>query len=235
MKYDVLVIAGTTESRQVIEELVKEEKRVLASVATELGARMLADYPVDLHVGRLDREGFLTLFSGHEIAEIIDASHPFARIVTDTVRSAAEEAGIPYRRYERKMLSYDYDRIIYVPDAEAAVKRLNGMTGNVLLTTGVNTAALYAEGVKNAKDRVYIRVLDNEASREGCRKAGYPEDHVIAEMPPFSVEDNLSQISATGAKVMVSKDSGKAGGVDIKVEACKKAGIDMILISRPEG
>ena len=234
MKYDVLVIAGTTESRQVIEDLLKEKKQILASVATELGAEMLSDYPVDIHVGRLDRAGFAMLFSDHEISEIIDASHPFAKIVTQTVREAAGEAGIPYKRYERKMLTYDYDRIISVADAPAAVEKLNGMEGNILLTTGVNTAALYAQGVRDAGDRVYIRVLDNEASREGCRKAGYPDDHVIAEMPPFSVEDNIRQIRRTGAKVLVSKDSGKAGGVDVKVEACRQTGIDMILISRPE-
>lgn len=37
MKYDVLVIAGTTESRQVIEKLLREnpKERILASVATE--------------------------------------------------------------------------------------------------------------------------------------------------------------------------------------------------------
>lgn len=38
MKYNVLVIAGTTESRQVIEKLLGENpnERILASVATEL-------------------------------------------------------------------------------------------------------------------------------------------------------------------------------------------------------
>ena len=54
MKYDVLVIAGTTESRQVIEEELKKGRSVLASVATDLGAEMLRDYDIDIHVGRLD-------------------------------------------------------------------------------------------------------------------------------------------------------------------------------------
>ena len=35
MKYDVIVIAGTTEAREVIERQLKEHKKVLASVATE--------------------------------------------------------------------------------------------------------------------------------------------------------------------------------------------------------
>ena len=50
MKYDVLVIAGTTESRQVIEKLLREnpKERILASVATELGKEMLLEYGIDI-------------------------------------------------------------------------------------------------------------------------------------------------------------------------------------------
>ena len=60
MKYNVLVIAGTTESRQVIEKLLGENpnERILASVATELGKEMLLEYDIDFHVGRLDRMVF---------------------------------------------------------------------------------------------------------------------------------------------------------------------------------
>lgn len=60
MKYNVLVIAGTTESRQVIEKLLGENpnERILASVATELGKEMLLEYDIDVHVGRLDRMVF---------------------------------------------------------------------------------------------------------------------------------------------------------------------------------
>lgn len=231
--YDVLVIAGTTESRKVIEDQLSQGRKVLATVATDLGADMLSEYPVDVHIGRLDEDGFLTLFSEHPVEKIIDASHPFAEIVTETVRKAARQAGIPYERAQRPEISYDYDRIHLVKDAAEAIDLLNTMEGNVLLTTGVNTAALYEEGVSDAKRRVYIRVLDNASSLSGCEKAGYPADHVFGEMPPFTVADNLRLIRATDAAVLVSKDSGKSGGVDIKVEACRQAGIPMILIRRP--
>ncbi len=233
MYYDSVVIAGTSESRQVIEEELKAGHKVLACVATDLGAQMLEEYAIDIHTGRLDEEGFYALFSENPCGEVIDASHPFARIVTETVKKAAARHRIPYRRYERSQLVYDYDQIIYVADVGEAVEKLNGIAGSILLTTGVNTAGTYAEGVKDAKDRVYIRVLDNEASYEGCRKAGYPADHVFGEMPPYTVEDNLRLIRQTDARVLVSKDSGKTGGVDIKVAACKEAGIPMIIIKRP--
>lgn len=88
MKYNVLVIAGTTESRQVIEKLLGENpnERILASVATELGKEMLLEYDIDVHVGRLDQDGFLALLKENPCEKIIDASHPFAKIVSETVK-----------------------------------------------------------------------------------------------------------------------------------------------------
>lgn len=236
MEYDVLVIAGTTESRQVIEKLLSEnpKEKILASVATELGREMLLEYDIDVHVGRLDYNGFLSLFAENPCEKIIDASHPFAKIVSETVKKAADVAGIPYERYERTSLQYDYEGIVHVKDVQEAIALLNELDGSVFLTTGVNTAAAYMDGVKNGAQRLFIRVLDNVSSLEGCAKAGYPEGHVFGKMPPFTVEDNVKLIKETGAEVLVSKDSGKTGGVDVKVEACRQTGIKMILIDRPK-
>lgn len=234
MRYDTIVIAGTSESREVISQQVKEGKKVLATVATELGAEMLEEYGIDVHIGRLDLDGFVSFFRENPCEKIIDASHPFAKIVTETVKEAAIILSIPYERYERQNLTYDYDQIITVADASEAIEVLNTMTGNVLLTTGVNTCGLYEAGVKDAQNRVYVRVLNNDASYQGCDQAGYAKDHVFGEMPPYSVEDNLRLIRQIDAKVMVSKDSGKTGGVDMKVQSCKEAGIPMILIRRPQ-
>ena len=235
MEYDVLVIAGTTESRQVIERLLGEnpKERILASVATELGKEMLLEYGIDIHVGRLDYDGFLTLFKENPCGKIIDASHPFARIVSETVKKATQTAGISYERYERRNLQYNYEGIVHVKDVQEAISLLNELEGNIFLTTGVNTAAAYMAGVKDGIKRLYIRVLDNISSLEGCAKAGYQKDHVFGKMPPFTVEDNVKLIKETNAEVLVSKDSGKTGGVDIKVEACRQTGIKMILIDRP--
>ena len=232
--YDILVIAGTAEAREVIEERLAEGNTILASVATDLGAAMLTPYDVDVRIGRLDVDGFVEIIRDNQIKEVFDASHPFAQIVSKTVKEACRITGIPYSCYERDDPGYDYDRIRYVKDVEEAIECLNETEGHILLTTGVNTAGAYFAGVRGAKERLYIRVLDIESSYAGCRDAGYPDSHVYGEMPPFSLADNLRLIRETDARVLVSKDSGKTGGVDIKAEACREAGIPMILIKRPE-
>jgi cobyrinic acid a,c-diamide synthase len=231
--YDVLVIAGTTESRKVIEQLIKEGKTVLASVATELGKEMLLPYPIEICEGRRDVSGFIALIEETHPARVIDASHPFAKIVTETVKEACQKTKTPYERYEREEPDYDYDGIYRVSDAKEAAALLSQMEGNVLLTTGANTAGIYAEQVKDAKTRLYVRVLDTEKSYEACEKAGYPREHVIGTMPPYTVEDNLHLIDEYKIQIMVSKDSGTTGGVPEKVETCRQRNIPMILIDRP--
>ncbi len=233
MRYDTIVIAGTTESREVIVSQLEKNHTVLACVATDLGAQMLESYDIDVHIGRLDEAGFTKLFLEHPCGAVIDASHPFAKVVTETVKTVTKNLEIPYERYEREQPVYDYDRIAWAADAADAAAMVNETEGPVLLTTGVNTCGVYAGNVTAARERLYIRVLDTPASYEGCAKAGYPRDHVVGEMPPFSVEQNLRLIRETGARVMVTKDSGETGGEDKKVEACRRAGIDLILIRRP--
>ena len=144
MKYDVLVIAGTTESRQVIEKLLGENpnERILASVATELGKEMLLEYDIDVHVGRLDQDGFLALLKENPCEKIIDASHPFAKIVSETVKKVAESADIPYERYERTNLQYDYEGIVHVKEVyDLLVER--GMENNAIVISNVGMEGEY--------------------------------------------------------------------------------------------
>lgn len=70
------------------------------------------------------------------------------RFVSETVKKVAESADIPYERYERTNLQYDYEGIVHVKDVQEAITLLNELKGNVFLTTGVNTAAAYMSGVE---------------------------------------------------------------------------------------
>ena len=234
VKYDVLVIAGTTEARAVIENELKAGHRVLAAVATDLGRQMLLEYPIQIREGRLDLDGFVKLLEEERPKKVMDASHPFAEVVTRTVKEACRLTKIPYERTTREEPEYDYENIIWVKDAREAAQLVSHMEGNILLTTGVNTAKIYAQNVKDFKERLYIRVLDNEKSLSGCKEAGFLESHVLGRMPPFSVEDNQELLEKWNIKAMVSKDSGSVGGVPEKVEACRAKQIPLVLIKRPD-
>lgn len=224
----IAVIAGTSEATEFIRAL-PEKYEVTAFTATEYGKTILAEERCNVHVGRLDRDGFAVELA--HMDAVVDASHPFAVAVTETVQQVCAQQRIPYFRLGRPQIHYDYNRIIRVPSKEAAAEQLSNMPGNILLTTGVNTLAYYEAHVTNFAARGWARILDTADSR---RTAASSRAHLVYAMPPFSWEDTVSLIETHQIAVLVSKDSGARGGVAEKVAAAKVCGIPVVLIGAPK-
>lgn len=223
----IAVIAGTSEATEFIHAL-PENYEVTAFAATEYGRMILAKERCAVHVGRLDKGGFAVELA--HMDAVVDASHPFAVAVTETVQLVCAQQKIPYFRLGRPQLHYDYDRIIRVPSKETAAEQLSKMSGNILLTTGVNTLAFYESNVTDFAARGWARILDTADSR---RMAAVSRAHLVYAMPPFPQEDTVSLIEAHQIAALVSKDSGARGGVAEKVAAAKACGIPVILIGAP--
>lgn len=103
---------------------------------------------------------------------------------------------------------------------------------DVLLTTGSHTLGVYAERI--APERLYARVLPTAASLAACESAGIPRSHIIAMQGPFSARLNDALYAQLQIAVMVTKDSGEAGGVSGKVLPTLGRGIHVIAIRRPQ-
>ena len=119
----IWVIAGTLDGRTLavdIQERTGEE--VLVTVVSQYGAELAAHKGITVHTGRLDQEAMQNLIKEHNIRLLIDASHPYAAIVTATAQDAAKAKGIPFVRFERKEVPLpDYDKLhIVVDEVEAA-------------------------------------------------------------------------------------------------------------------
>lgn len=104
----------------------------------------------------------------------------------------------------------------------------------VLLTTGSRNLASYVNAAHRTGIPLTVRVLDAPESMDACREAGIPEDRIIAGRGPFSVEENLAAIRRFGIGVIVTKDSGRVGGVEAKLAAAYQTNCRVIVIRRPE-
>ena len=111
------VIAGTSEATDLI-AVLPEQDCVTAFAATEYGKTILEGQHCTVRVGRLDADGFRFALRGMDA--VIDASHPFAQVVTETVRQVCAELELPYFRLGRQKMTYDYRQI-------NRVKRWNDM------------------------------------------------------------------------------------------------------------
>ena len=226
------VFAGTTEGRELVEFLGTQAVSVTACVATEYGETLLSPKEnLTISAQRLTREEMEALFSRESFDMVIDATHPYASVVTENIASACEKVGVRYQRLLRSGCTAGQDAV-FVPHIPAAVEYLNGTVGAILLTTGSKELAKYT-GLADFADRVYARVLPMEDSLRLCQSAGLKPAHILAMQGPFSVDMNVAMLKSLGAKYLVTKDSGTAGGFDEKVTAARTANATLVVIGRP--
>ena len=111
----ILVFAGTTEGRRIAEYLNDTVADSYVSVATEYGGRLLEEYQhLHLLTGRMDEDDITAFLSEKEIDLVIDATHPFAVLVTGNIKRACERAEVRYLRClrEENHLAEDIESMI---------------------------------------------------------------------------------------------------------------------------
>lgn len=231
--YNVIVIAGTADARQIVEELIKFGINVVATVATKLGNDFLKKYEgIRINEGRLTVEEMEDLIKSVSAKCLIDASHPYAREVSLNSINACKNTKIPYLRYEREETQYTGSNIIRVKDYCEAVERLSAFRGNILVTTGSNNLEAFVS-ISGYEERLFVRVLPDSAAIVKCEKLGLTAKNIIAIKGPFTEEMNMEMLKYCDAQVMVTKDSGQAGGSAEKLRAAEKLDIPVIIIDRP--
>jgi precorrin-6A/cobalt-precorrin-6A reductase len=227
----LLVFAGTTEGRELAEAAARLGWDVTASVATEYGAGFFAPAGhLQVREGRLDEGQMEKLLAEGDFALVVDATHPYAVEVSRNLRAAAKAAGAPYLRLLRP--ESEAPSCLFFDTLPEAARAAGARPGNILAATGANQIAAYAE-IPDFAARVYARVLPTEESRARCLAAGLPEEHIIAAMGPFGVEQNVRDLSAHKIASLVTKDGGAAGGFPEKLEAAGRCGAAVFVVRRP--
>ena len=214
----ILVFGGTTEGRKAVEVL--EEAGNTYYYSTKTG-----EQDITLHHGRridgaLDAEAMLTFSREHDIQLIVDAAHPFASQLHQTIAQVSETLNIPAIRFERIYPSRDPE-ITWIDDYDQIPRDIHSL----LATTGVQSIAklkpIEAEGIK-----VYYRILKRESSIALALKQGAGEEQLCYYEDPKDIP--------VEAEAILLKESGVSGGFPEKVEAAKARGMRIIALKHPE-
>ena len=231
----ILIFSGTTEGRELAEWLDSEGIMVHVRVATEYGAVVMEpSRNIDVRVGSCGgAEGIAKVIDELSIGIVVDATHPYALNITRHIREACEKTGAEYIRLRRADSEEDAGDVVRVNSVEEAVEYLKGTDGRILAATGSNELALYTR-IPDYTERVVARVLSTVESVQKCAALGFEGRNLICAQGPFSEEMNVAMLKQTGARYMVTKDSGDAGGFSEKVRAAKRAGATLVVIDRPE-
>jgi len=218
----------------VAEALAAAGYRVLVSTATDIPLFVGSHPGIEHRQGRLSEAEMGALIRERGIEALVDATHPYATQVRSTAARVADASGIPYLTLIRPGLATAREGVCFAGDHEEASRIACESGKPVLLTIGSRNVRPYAEAARQAGIPLVARVLDHPDSHQACREARIPETHVITGRGPFSINENRRLIRQFGIGVLVTKDSGDAGGVSEKLEAARLEGCLAIVVGRPD-
>lgn len=235
MEFDysrTIVFGGTTEGRIIADKLNENSSLLCVCVATEYGESFLKDSET-VKVGRLNMEQMMELFLAEAPTLVIDATHPYATDVTRNIKEACNNTKIKYVRVNRKSEILDDENIFKSDSLSEIIGWLNEQNGIIFSTLGVKEVH-ELRNISDFEKRVYVRVLPVESSLKACEEAGLDRSHVIDAMGPFSYEQNIEMIRDISADILITKESGSAGGFSEKIKAALDSKLKIGILTRPE-
>ena len=214
----ILVFGGTTEGRKAAEVL--EEAGSPFFYSTKTGEQDISLHHGQSIDGAMDAEAMKAFVSEHGIRLIVDAAHPFASRLHETIAAVASDRQIPVIRYERIYPPRDPD-IMWIDDYSQVPTDIH----TLLATTGVQSISklkwLEALGIK-----VFYRILNRESSIVLAKEQGATDNQLC-----FYEDGNKIDVDADA---ILLKESGLSGGFCEKVAAARAKGMRIITLKRPE-
>ena len=224
----ILIFSGTADGRLLSRRLADRGAEVTVCVATGYGSEAQGSCPgVTVLTGRKDADEMAALLPGYDLC--IDATHPYALIVSQNIREACEKAGVPLRRLLRG--ACETEGAVTVRSGAEAAAYLAKTEGKILLAIGSKELAAF-RGLD--PERLCPRVLPSHEALSACEALGIPHRNIVAMQGPFTRELNAALIRQLGAGFLVTKDGGAAGGFPEKAAAARETGAELVLIRRPE-
>lgn len=126
---------------------------------------------------------------------------------------AAETTDTGYIRYERKSLleEIDYKGCRFADSIDEMCEMAkDGGYKRILIGTGSKNLAKYRENLPEIE--LFPRVLPTSEVIIECEKLGFNADNIIAMKGPFSKDMNVEMIKHYDIDLMLTKESGAAGG-----------------------
>lgn len=222
----VLLFGGTTEGRIAVKTL--EDAGTPFFYSTKTGEQ---DVPLTYGTavdGAMDRESMLQFCHKHDIRLLVDAAHPFASNLHNTVAEVAKQLNCPAIRFERifpERSSFihwcvDYDDFIHQVKEQPSL--------SILATTGVQSISRLK--TLEGHHRLVYRILQRQSSIDLAHEQG-AEDNQLCFYDES--EDFSLLLNRLRPDILLLKESGLSGGYTKKVEAAKKAGISIYALMRP--
>jgi precorrin-6A/cobalt-precorrin-6A reductase len=229
----ILLLGGTGDTASIARELAERGYNVLVSMATEISLELGTHPNISRRAGKLNDEGMARLISEGGIEAVVDSTHPYATLIRTTARRVSRRLKIPYFALNRPTGIPNGEGVILAASHEEAASIACAKGRTVFITTGVTNLKPYVKEAERTGSKLIVRVLPVKSSLDACCALGIDGEFIIAKRGPFSIDENRSVMRRFGAGILVTKDSGPAGGTPEKLEAARLEGCFVVVVKRP--
>lgn len=227
MQGRVLILGGTAEAAALAERLTADGVAVVTSLAGRLSRPpALAG---TLRVGGFGGVAGLERFLRQEaITRVVDATHPFATIISAHAEAACARLGLPLEQLRRpEWRRHPGDRWHWADDLPMAARLAPKLGRRVLLTVGARSVAAFA---KSGGPFYLVRLIEppRPSSRLPLRRYA-----LVIGRGPFSLDLEMALMRRFAIDLVVTKASGGAA-TEAKLTAARRLGIPVLLVRRPD-
>ena len=220
---NLLILGGTTEANALAKSVSEQGIPATYSYAGRVDTPR--PQPVPTRVGGFGgTEGLARYIRDHEISHIVDATHPFAALMSRNAVEACASTATPLVALTRPAwVAQDGDSWQHVPDIDGAVDALSGPAQRVFLAVGRMHLQDFAA---QPQHHYLLRLVDEPET------VPFPNRDVIISRGPFTEIEDRGLMERHGTQLVVSKNAGGTGA-RAKLDAARALGVPVLMIDRP--
>jgi precorrin-6A/cobalt-precorrin-6A reductase len=223
----LLILGGTTEAARLAAAARERWPSDRLGLITSHAGRIapIAPPPGELRVGGFGGVAGLAAYLRREaIDALIDATHPFAAVISQNAAEACRQSGVARLMLIRPPWQpASGDRWAEVADMAAAAAALRQESRRVFLTTGPGALPAFRD-LTNLW--FLVRLFQRPAGP--LPLSGHA---IVVARPPFTVAGEAALMNQHRIDTLVSKNSG--GPTEAKLTAARAAGIRVVMVARP--
>ena len=221
---NVLVLGGTLQASALALALARRGERAVLSYAGRVAQPR--QQPIAVRCGGFGGvQGLAAYLREHAVTHVVDATHPFAAIMSSHAVAACERAQVPLLALTRPpWRAQPGDRWREVPDIAAAVAALDDAPQRILLALGRLHLAAFAA---RPQHHYIVRLVDPPQGPPVL-----PNCSVIVSRGPFDLAGDTALLREQGVQLVVCKNSG-GEGAQAKLEAARVLGLPVLMVARP--
>lgn len=231
----LLVLSGTKEGRELSGLLADKGYNVCSARLTDHASRLIMEDSDKRLVMEHQLSGGLEQVLGtYSFRLVVDAAHLTSSGFSEQVREYCSQHELPYIRFSREEVELPQSPLLYpVYSWQEGAQKAAELGNTIFMTTGSHKLEEFLRQPEMHGKRVVVRVLPDHRVLEGVQALGVPSRDIVAMQGPFSREMNRITFKMYNAAVVVTRDSGQAGGTDSKISAALSLKLPVVVIRNP--